>query len=97
VRQWRFPADTALGLEETGGLSRAVQEMAALLASKMPVSEASAGAGTFDRGEAAAGDFGSGSAPAGERAQKLRRQADEQARGASRKPVQAELVLEPIK
>jgi hypothetical protein len=41
-RKWRFPADTALGLEETAGYSPRVQEMAALLASKMPVSEAGA-------------------------------------------------------
>jgi len=39
---WRFPADYALGLEETGSASPSVQEMAALLASKMPVAEASA-------------------------------------------------------
>jgi len=41
-KAWRFPADYALGLEDTGGASPSVQEMAALLASKMPVSEASA-------------------------------------------------------
>jgi len=39
---WRFPADYALGLEETGSASPSVQEMAALVASKMPVTEASA-------------------------------------------------------
>jgi hypothetical protein len=39
---WRFPADHALGLEETGSASPSVQEMAALVVSKMPVSEASA-------------------------------------------------------
>jgi len=39
---WRFPADYALGLEEIGSASPSVQEMAALVASKMPVSEASA-------------------------------------------------------
>ena len=39
---WRFPADDALGLEETGSASPSVQEMAALVASKMPVAEASA-------------------------------------------------------
>jgi len=39
---WRFPADHALGLEETGSASPSVQEMAALVASKMPVAEASA-------------------------------------------------------
>lgn len=39
---WRFPADAVLGLTETGGCSPGVQEMAALMASKMPVAEASA-------------------------------------------------------
>lgn len=41
-KAWRFPADYALGLEETGSASPSVQEMAALVASKMPVGEASA-------------------------------------------------------
>lgn len=41
-RAWRFPADQALGLSETGGASPSVQEMAALTVSKMPVNEASA-------------------------------------------------------
>lgn len=41
-KAWRFPADSALGLEETGSASPSVQEMAALVASKMPVREASA-------------------------------------------------------
>lgn len=40
-RKWRVPADVALGLEETAGYSPGVQEMAALLASKMPVEDAS--------------------------------------------------------
>jgi hypothetical protein len=39
---WRFPADDALGLAEAGSASPSVQEMAALVASKMPVAEASA-------------------------------------------------------
>ena len=41
-KTWRFPADYALGLEETGSASPSVQEMAALVASKMPVAQASA-------------------------------------------------------
>lgn len=41
-KAWRFPADHALGLEEAGSASPSVQEMAALVASKMPVAEASA-------------------------------------------------------
>ena len=39
---WRYPADPALGLSDTGGASPSVQEMAALTVSKMPVQEASA-------------------------------------------------------
>jgi hypothetical protein len=39
---WRFPADHALGLSDTGSASPSVQEMAALVASKLPVAEASA-------------------------------------------------------
>jgi hypothetical protein len=41
-RAWRFPADHALGLSDTGSASPSVQEMAALVVSKMPVAEASA-------------------------------------------------------
>jgi hypothetical protein len=39
---WRFPADYQLGLAEAGSNSPGVQEMAALVASKLPVAEASA-------------------------------------------------------
>lgn len=41
-RAWCFPADAALGLSDSGSASPAVQEMAALTVSKMPVQEASA-------------------------------------------------------
>lgn len=41
-RVWRFPADHALGLSQAGSASPSVQEMAALVASKMPVDQASA-------------------------------------------------------
>ena len=41
-RAWRFPADHALGLSAEGSASPGVQEMAALVASKMPPGEASA-------------------------------------------------------
>lgn len=41
-RAWRFPADYALGLSEEGSASPGVQEMAALVSSKMPPAEASA-------------------------------------------------------
>lgn len=39
---WRFPADHLLGLAQTGSCSPGVQEMAALVASKLPVGQASA-------------------------------------------------------
>ncbi|HVI72135.1 MAG TPA: ISKra4 family transposase [Pyrinomonadaceae bacterium] len=41
-KRWCFPADHALGIAETGSASPGVQEMAALLGSKMPITEASA-------------------------------------------------------
>jgi hypothetical protein len=94
-RKWRFPADTALGLEETAGYSPRVQEMAALLASKMPVSEASAVLEHLTGVKLPRATLDREARRQGERAQKLRRQADERACGASPKPAQEELVLEP--
>gem|GEM_PF-1129316 len=38
-KKWRFPSDAVLGLEDSAGASAAVQELAALLASKMPMEE----------------------------------------------------------
>jgi len=93
--QWRFPADTVLGLEETAGYSPRVQEMAALLASKMPVSEASAVLEHLTGVKLPRATLDREARGQGERARKLRRQADEQASSLSAKPVQAELVLEP--
>jgi hypothetical protein len=94
--KWRFPADAALGLEETAGYSPRVQEMAALLASKMPVSEASAVLEHLTGVKLPPATLDREARRQGERARKLRRQADEQARqGGDRPGVQAELVLEP--
>lgn len=39
-KQWRFPADAALGLGETATASPALQEAAAMLVAQMPVTEA---------------------------------------------------------
>jgi len=94
-RKWRFPADTVLGLEETAGYSPRVQEMAALLASKMPVSEASAVLEHLTGVKLPRATLDREARRQGERAQKLRHQTDEQAWGMSQKAVQAELVLEP--
>ena len=91
-RKWRTPADTALGLEDTAGYSPAVQALAALAASTLPIAEASvvlehlAGVhlppATLDR-EAKR---------QGQRAQRLRTQLDQQA---ATEQKQLELVLEP--
>src|SRR6185503_4943925 len=93
-RKWRFPADTVLGLEESAGYSPRVQEMAALLASKMPVSEASAVLEHLTGVKLPRATLDREARRQGQRAQKLRRQQDEQARQNPRKAVQSELVLE---
>lgn len=93
-RKWRCPADTALGLEETAGYSPRVQEMAALLASKMPVEEASAVLEHLTGVKMPRSTLDREAKRQGQRAQELRRKLDTQA-GCDVSPVQAELVLEP--
>ena len=93
--KWRFPADTVLGLEETAGYWPRVQEMAALLASKMPGSEASAVLEHLTGVKLPRATLDREARRQGERARQVRRQEDEQACGASPKPVQSEMVLEP--
>jgi hypothetical protein len=93
--KWRFPADTGLGLEDTAGYSPRVQEMAALLASKMPVSEASAVLEHLTGVKLPRATLDREARRQGERARKVRQQEDEQARSPSQKPVQSELILEP--
>jgi hypothetical protein len=92
--KWRFPADTVLGLEESAGYSPRVQEMAALLASKMPVSEASAVLEHLTGVKLPRATLDREARRQGQRAQRLRRQEDERACQRP-KAVQSELVLEP--
>lgn len=92
-RKWRFPADVALGLEETAGYSPGVQEMAALLVSKMPVSEASAVMERLTGIKMPRATMDREARRQGERAQEVRRRLDEEARRGGVK--QPELVLEP--
>jgi hypothetical protein len=87
-----MPADAALGLEETAGYSPAVQDMAALLASKMPVEEASAVLEHLTGVKLPRATLDREARRQGERAQELRKQLDEQA---SRQSQQLELTLEP--
>jgi hypothetical protein len=91
-RKWRFAADAALGLEETAGYSPGVQEMAALLVSKMPVSEASAVLERLTGVKMPRATMDREARRQGQRAQAVRRRLDEQARSA---PPPPELVLEP--
>lgn len=91
-RKWRVPADTALGLEETSGYSPAVQDMAALLTSKMPVSEASAVLEHLTGIQLPRATLDREARRQGERAQKLRKELDQQA---ALEKKQLELTLEP--
>ena len=91
-RKWRVPADTALGLEESAGYSPAVQEMAALLASKMPVEDASAVLEHLTGVKLPRATLDREARRQGERAQAVRTELDRQA--ATQKP-QLELTLEP--
>ena len=90
--KWRMPADAALGLEDTAGYSPAVQAMAALLASKMPVEDASVVLEHLTGIQLPRATLDREARRQGERAQRLRTQMDQQA--ATGKP-QLELTLEP--
>lgn len=90
--KWRTPADTALGLEETAGYSPAVQAMAALAASKLPVAEASVVLEHLAGVKLPPATLDREAKRQGQRAQRLRTQLDQQAASA---PQQLELVLQP--
>ena len=91
-RKWRVPADSALGLKETAGYSPAVQDMAALLASKMPVEEASAVLEHLTGVKVPRATLDREARRQGERAQALRKELDQQATSEKK---QLELTLEP--
>ena len=91
-RRWRTPADTALGLEESAGYSPAVQDMAALLASQMPVAEASAVLEHLTGVKLPRATLDREAKRQGQRAQRLRAALDQQA---ATHPPQPELSLEP--
>lgn len=90
--KWRVPADAALGLEETAGYSPAVQDMAALLASKMPVEDASAVLEHLSGVKLPRATLDREARRQGERAMALRKALDQQAATDKR---QLELTLEP--
>lgn len=90
--KWRIPADAALGLEESAGYSPAVQDMAALLASKMPVEEASLVLEHLTGVKLPRATLDREAKRQGQRAQRLRTQLDQQA-ATDKQPL--ELTLEP--
>lgn len=91
-RKWRTPADAALGLEETAGYSPAVQEMAALLASKMPIEDAGLVLEHLTGIKLPRATLDREARRQGQRAQRLRTRLDQQAATAK---TQLELTLEP--
>jgi len=91
-RKWRVPADAALGLEETAGYSPAVQDMAALLASKMPVEDASLVLEHLTGIQLPRATLDREARRQGQRAERLRRQLDQEA---ATEKNQLELTLEP--
>lgn len=91
-RKWRVPADAALGLDETAGYSPAVQDMAALLASKMPVEEASVVMEHLTGVKLPRATLDREARRQGERARKIRQQLDQEA---AVQKQQLELTLEP--
>ena len=91
-RKWRTPADTALGLEDSAGYSPAVQAMAALAASKLPVAEASVVLEHLAGVKLPPATLDREAKRQGQRAQRLRTQLDQQA---ATEKKQLELVLEP--
>lgn len=79
-KEWRYPADQAMGLSDTGGASPSVQEMAALTVSKMPVKEASAVIERLTGVKLPPATLDREARRQGQRADKKRKQLDEQMR-----------------
>jgi hypothetical protein len=77
-KEWRFPADHALGLAEAGSCSPGVQEMAALTVSKLPVAEASAVIERLTGVKLPRATLDREARRQGKRAEKKRQQMDEQ-------------------
>ena len=90
--KWRVPADTVLGLEESAGYSPAVQDMAALLASKMPVEDAGTVLEHLTGIKLPRATLDREARRQGERALALRRELDRQA---ATEKNQLELTLDP--
>lgn len=89
-KAWRFPADDALGIVETGSASPVVQEMAALLGSKMPITEANAVLKRLTGVDLARATLDREAKRQGKRAQQKRTKLDEEMRTAEGAGVQGQ-------
>jgi len=99
--RWRFPADAVLGLPAEGTQSPAVQEIAALTVSKMPVAEAEQVVERLVGIKISAATLGRQARQQGERAQEKRATLDQQMRqpeGRTQqdRDLQMQLPLEPF-
>ena len=95
-KEWRSPADQALGLSDTGGASPSVQEMAALTVSKMPVQEASAVIERLTGVKLPPATLDREARRQGQRADKKRTQLDEQMRAGQGAEQMLPLPTEPF-
>lgn len=100
-RKWRFPADTVLGLPDTGTQSPAVQEIAALTVSQMPAAQAEHLVERLAGIKISAATLGRQAHQQGERAQEKRTHLDQQmsrpeGRAQQERDLQLQLALEPF-
>ena len=98
-KEWRFPADHALGLAEAGSCSPGVQEMAALAVSKLPAAEASAVIERLTGVKLPRASLDREARRQGKKAEKKRQQMDEQmcqGAGADQQVKELEQATEPF-
>ena len=100
-KQWRFPADALVGLPDTGTQSPGVQEIAALVVSKMPAPEAEQVVERLTGVKISAGTLARAARVQGQRAQEKRQHLDgqmstPQGRLQQDRDLQLQLPLEPF-
>jgi hypothetical protein len=93
--KWRRPADTALGLDAAAGCCLAVQEMAALVGTKLPVAEAAVGLERLTGVKLPRATLDREARRQGQRAQAWRRQRDKTTAAPPPAKNQPELPLAP--
>jgi len=100
-KKWRFPADALLGLPEQGTQSPGVQEIAALVVSKMPAPEAEPAVERLTGVTISAGTLARAARVQGQRAQEKRQHLDgqmstPQGRHQQDRDLQLQLPLDPF-